>query len=117
MSINLRIFLISFSIALILIIFKLLSKNKLPIKYSLFWLFASLLIFLVGLVPDFIKSFTSIIGFQTTSNLVVGVILGIVLLITLLLTLIVSEQKQRLKLLIQELSILKSEVEQSEKKK
>ncbi len=109
MNLHLRIFLIIFSLFLALLVFKLINSRKLPIKYSLFWLFASSLIFLVGLIPDFINIFTSFIGFQTTSNLVIGIILGIVLIITLLLTLIISEQKKRITLLIQEVSLLKKE--------
>lgn len=115
MPINLRICLIFFSIILGLIILVLVSKRKLPIKYSLFWLFAAIIIFLVGLVPNFINIFTSLIGFQTTASLIVGVMLVIVLFITLLLTLIISEQKQRIKLLIQEISLLKEKVNNIEK--
>ena len=110
LSIHLRILLIVFSIFLAIIIFRLISKNKLPIKYSLFWLVAIVLIFLVGLVPKFIGFFTTFVGFQTTSNLVVGIILGIILIITLLLTIIISEQKRKSILLIQELSIAKMEL-------
>lgn len=116
MNLNLRILLIVFSIVLVLIIFKLISKNKLPIKYSLFWLTSSALIFLVGLIPNFIGYFTSLIGFETTSNLVIGIILGIILIITLLLTIIIAEQKRRIKLLIQEISIIKMELEEVKKK-
>lgn len=111
MSIHLRIFLIIFALLLTLLVFKFINSRKLPIKYSLFWLFAAILILLVGLIPDFINVFTSFIGFQTTSNLVIGIILVIVLFITLLLTLIISEQKQRIVLLMQEVSLLKYEVE------
>ena len=110
LSSHLRILLVLFAIGMTLFIFRLISKNKLPIKYSLFWLMAFILIFLVGLFPNFIGFFTSLIGFQTTSNLVVGIILGIVLLITLLLTIIISEQKKRIKLLMQEVSLIKAEI-------
>lgn len=111
MSNHLRIVLIIFSILLLLEILNLLSKEKLPIKYSLFWLFAAILIFLVGAFPNFIGYFTSLIGFETTSNLVVGIILGILLFITLLLTIIIADHKRRIKLLVQELSIVKSMLE------
>ncbi len=111
MNLNLRIFLVIFSLILMVIILALISKRKLQIKYSLFWFFSSLLILLVGVFPNFIEIFTSLIGFQTTSNLVIGIILGIVLFITLLLTLIISEQKQRIKLLVQEVSLLKEKIE------
>ena len=110
MNNNLRILLVIFALVLIIIILRLVSKNKIPIKYSLLWLTASLIIFLVGAVPDFINIFTKLIGFETTSNLVVGVILGILLCITLLLTIIISDQKRKIKLLIQEVSIIKGKI-------
>jgi len=117
MSINLRVLLVLFSVFLFIVIFRLISKNKLPIKYSLFWLISAFVIFLVGLVPNFIVFFTSLVGFQTTSNLVIGIILGIVLIITLLLTLIISEQKRKSILLIQEISILKAKMEKLKNEK
>jgi len=109
MSTNLRILLIVSGILLNIILLRLVSKNKLPIKYSLFWLFSSLIIILVGAVPNFISLFTEFIGFETTSNLVVGIILTILLIITLLLTIIISEQKKKITLLIQEVSMLKKD--------
>ena len=115
MNLNLRILLIVFALILILIIFKLISKNKLPIKYSLFWLTSSVLIFLVGLIPNFIGFFTSLIGFKTTSNLVIGIILGIILIITLLLTIIIAEQKRKIKILIQQISLIKTEIGENKK--
>lgn len=117
MSNHLKIALIIFSIGLLIEILNLLSKEKLPIKYSLFWIFASVLIFLVGAFPNFIGYFTSLIGFETTSNLVVGIILGILLTITLLLTIIIADHKRRIKLLVQEISILNSKYEKGIEKK
>lgn len=107
MSGNLRIFLIVLSILLVVIILRLVAKNKLPIKYSLFWFLASFVVFLVGVFPNFIGMFTKMIGFETTSSLIACVIIGLLLLITLLLTIIVSEQKRKLLLLVQEVSLLK----------
>lgn len=104
---NLRILLIVLSIVLVLIILKLISKNKLPIKYSLFWLTSAFVVFLVGVVPQFIGKFTALIGFETSVSLITGIILGLLLLITLLLTIIISEQKRKIILLVQEVSMLK----------
>ena len=111
MMLNLRLFLIGLSIILVLILLRLVAKNKLPVKYSLFWLIASLVVFLVGVFPNFIGLFTKLIGFETASSLVVCVIVGLLLLITLLLTIIVSEQKRKLLLLVQEVSLLKEKIE------
>lgn len=108
MSNNLRILLVIVAILLILLIMRLISKNKLPVKYSLFWLCACLVIFLVGAFPNFINIFTKLVGFQTTSNLVTGIIIGLLLIIVLLLTIIISDLKRRITLLIQEVSILKN---------
>lgn len=117
MQSNLRVVLILLSIALVIIILKLVAKNKLPIKYSLFWIASSLVVFLVGLVPSFIGRFTSMIGFETSASLITGIIVGLLLLITLLLTLIISEQKKKIILLIQEVSILKEKINDKEIRK
>ena len=108
MSSNLRIVLVTLAIVLVIIILGLVAKNKLPIKYSLFWLLSALVIFLVGLVPDFIGIFTKFIGFETTASLVTGIVIGLLMIITLLLTVIIAEQKRKITLLIQEVSILKN---------
>lgn len=117
MSNSLRILLIVVAIILMFLILKLISKNKLPVKYSLFWLCACIVIFLVGAFPNFIAIFTGLIGFQTTSNLVTGIIIGLLLIITLLLTIIISDLKRRITLLIQEVSILKKELNSKNVKK
>lgn len=111
MNSNLRIFLVVLSLILVLIILRLVAKNKLPVKYSLFWFLSSFVVFLVGVFPNFIGFFTKIIGFETSSSLIVCIIIGLLLLITLLLTIIISEQKRKLLLLVQEVSLLKEKVE------
>lgn len=107
---NLRILLVLFSLLLFWIILKLLSKNKVPVRYSLLWIMSSILIFVVGAFPNFVGIFTGLIGFQTTSNFVIGIILVLLLTITLILTVIISTQNRKIKSLIQEVSMLKSKV-------
>ena len=115
MSINLRILLMIFSVSLFILILNYMSKNRLPIRYSIFWLVAPILIFIVGAFPEFVGFFTKLIGFKTTSNLVIGIILAMLIIITLILTMIVSGHKRKIKLLIQEVSMLKSEIEKGKK--
>lgn len=110
MNSNLRFLMIILAIILFVIIIRLVAKNKLPIKYSLFWLASALIVFLVGLIPNLIGFFTKLIGFETYSSLIAGVIIGLLLLITLFLTIIVSEQKRKLLLLVQEVSLLKEQI-------
>lgn len=110
MNNNLRLFLVILSILLVIIILRLVAKNKLPVKYSLFWLLSSFVVFLVGVFPNFIGMFTKLIGFETTASLIACTIIGLLLLITLFLTIIVSEQKRKLLLLVQEVSLLKEKI-------
>ena len=60
--------------------------------------------------PDVLIWFAYQLGFQTISNLVVGVFIVILFFITISLTVIVSAQKRKITLLIQEVSILKEKI-------
>ena len=116
MSNSLKILLIVFSLVFSVIVLRLVSKDKLSIKYSLIWLTVMLVLLLVGCIPDYIGIVTKKIGFETTSNFVIGLILGILLFITLILTVLIADQKNKIKLLIQEISILKKEKKDERKK-
>ena len=108
MSNGLRILLVVFSLLLLSIIFRLISKRRLPIRYSLIWIVASIVIFVVGAFPGFATQMTKLFGFIGTSNFVIGILLVLLLGITLILTIIVSNQKNQIKRITQEFSILKS---------
>jgi len=94
-------------IIILVIVFSLLRKGKLPIKYSLPWVLASIILIIVALIPEFLKIFMNAMGFQTLSNLLIGILIFILLSICIFLTVIVSGQKESIKLLVQEVSLLK----------
>lgn len=107
MSVKLRIALLIFSLIWFFIIFYLIKKDKLPVKYSLIWFTAIFVIFLISIIPSILELVTDVFGFTTLSNLVIGIILTLLLFITLVLTTIVAIQKKQIALLIQEVSMLK----------
>lgn len=107
MTLNLRLFLFIFSFISFIIIFMLLKKEKIPVKYSLVWFLSSLILFILALFPYSLTEITKLIGFQTTANLVIGIILTLLLFITMVLTIIISKQNKKITLLIQEVSLLK----------
>ena len=111
MSFVLRIFLFIFSIVLLIVTTIVLKKGRIPIKYSLLWYFSFIIIFLVSAFPFTVEWIASILGFQTISNLVIGIIIALLLFLTMSLTIITSGQKKKITLLIQEVSILKSKIE------
>jgi len=108
---NLKIVLVICSVILMLIIIRLLRKNRISIKYSMFWFFLSIVIFIVGLFPDFVHLFTNLFGFETTSNLIIGIILVSLMLITLVQTLIITQNRKLIVKLIQEISLMKGDIE------
>lgn len=107
MSLKLKLAAILFSLTLIVTILHLVKKNKIAIKYSLVWLIPCILLLIFALVPGFFAWTTNLLGFQTGSNMVLTILVGILLIISISLTLIVSRQKEQIRLLIQEVSLLK----------
>ena len=116
MSLILRTVLFIFSIVLLVSTTLVLRKGRIPIKYSLIWYFSSVVIFLVSVFPFTLEFVAKIIGFETISNLVVGIIISLLLFITMSLTIITSGQKKKITLLLQEVSSLKNRVIEIEKR-
>jgi len=117
MSLSLTITLIAVSLFLIILTTHILKKGRIPEKYSLLWYFFALLILLVAVFPNLFGFISTKLGFQAMSNLIIGVLIAILLLLTMALTVMIAGQKKKTTLLIQELSILKQEVELNERKK
>lgn len=114
MSYNLIISLLVFSIIWIAIILVILKHDKIPIKYSLVWLISAFILILVAVAPRFLEIVASLLGFETVSNMVAGIMFILLLYITMVLTIIVSKQKKKTTLMIQEISMLKQRVNQLE---
>ena len=110
MQITLRIALIVYSIILLIIVTHLLKKEKLAEKYTILWYAFILIIFLVGLVPQFVEIISKIFGFEVLSNFVIGILIALLTIMCLGLNVMIANQKKKTTLLIQELSLLKKEV-------
>lgn len=110
MPLNLRILVLIVALILAFTVFYILKKNLIPVKYSLLWWFGIVILILLGGFPNLIVKFANLVGFQTISNLVAGVMIIILFFITMSLTVIVSTQKRKITLLVQEISLLKSKI-------
>ena len=108
MSLSLTIASILFSLFIIIFIIILLRKRKVNIKYSIIWIMLFTILLIATLVPGFLLWFTRLLGFQTASNMVFSLILAVLVIINIALTMIVSNQDRKIRLLIQEISILKN---------
>lgn len=108
MSFNLSLALIVVSVVLFLVIVHLLKCSKIPLKYSLVWMVVSLILFCSAFLPNWLIEITKIFGFQTTSNLIIGLLFVLLFGLCIVLTIVVSSLKSQITLLMQEISILKS---------
>ena len=107
MGFNLKLSSIVFLLIVIFLVLFLVRKNKITIKYSLVWLFPCFILLIFILVPGFLTWTNDILGFQTASNMILSLLIAFLLMITIALTVIVSKQKEQIRLLIQEVSLLK----------
>ena len=108
---NLRLVVIVFILFLFLLIVYLLRKRKLLTKFAIVWFLAIMVMLLTVLLPDVMKYIANLIGFELLSNMLLCIFIAILLFITLALTIMVSSNKRRITLLIEEVSILKKELE------
>ncbi len=102
--------------ALLLIVVLLLRKGKLPVKYSLVWIFSAFLMIIAVCIPSVLDFFTKLLGFELASNFILSLFLGIVIFISIFLTVIVSRQSTKIKMLIQEISLLKEKIDRINEK-
>lgn len=100
-------FAILFSFFIIIFIIRLIAKEKVNVKYAIIWLIMFTLLIVFTLIPGFLVFLTKLLGFQTASNMVLSIIIAVLVMINISNTVINSEQDKKIRLLIQEVSILK----------
>lgn len=117
MSKSLAITLLFISLLLFILITVILKKGRIPEKYALLWYAVSSIILFLSIVPNFFSFISKNLGFNVMSNFIIGVFIGLLLLLVMALTIIVSGQKKKITLLIQEISLMKEEMKSLNKKK
>ncbi len=114
MPLPLRAFLIIISIAFFIHVCFMVRREKLLLKYSVMWLILSILGILVALFPSSIIGLSSLFDFQSPANLVFVAVIAIMLVVCLTYSRALTHQSIMIKDLVQELSILKSELAKRE---
>ena len=99
-----------FVVIFAIIILNYIRKNKLNLKYALVWLALLLIMFIALLVPHLLEFLAKILGFELVSNMIFLCAIIVLLCITFSLTIIISRQANSIRLLTQEISILKSHI-------
>lgn len=115
MSLELKVIALMFLFFIILLIFNLIRKERVSIKYSIIWLTSLIVIFFFIVIPGFLSFATELLGFQTSSNMIISLLLAVLIIISIILTVIVSKQKEQIRLLIQEISLIKEKLDNEKK--
>lgn len=107
MTYSLKIISLLFILSILTIITIFVRKKKILVKYSIIWYLTCLFLLILVLFPNLLNLITNLLGIQIASNMIFALIIGFLFVITISLSIIVSEQKEQIKLLIQEVSLLK----------
>ena len=112
---SLRVVLIFALIIYFVIILMLLKNKTLELKYTLLWMFSGFILALLVVWPEILEGFVRLIGIQSNMNGLFIMAFAFVIIIMMSLTSIVSKQANKIKLLIQELSIMEKRIRDLEK--
>lgn len=109
---------IALGLALIIyffVIYFLLKKKNLKLKYSLTWIFAGLCMICLLVFPDFLIYIGNWLGIVDATNLLFAIIIFLILIIQISLTSIVSRMGERNKTLVQYIGILEKRLRDLER--
>lgn len=93
----------------VVIITHFVKKNRITVKYAIIWYIALLVLILFSIFPELLGWLTNLVGMQLSSNFLFVLLIAFLFFICISLTIIVSEQKEQIRKLIQEVSIIKKD--------
>ena len=111
-----KIFLIVLLIFQVILIVETVKRKKFSMKYASFWILIILLMAIVVIFPSIIFKISELFGFEKSSNMIFLLGFFFLFYIIFILTTNISIQNEKIKLLIQEISILKERVDKDGKK-
>ncbi|MGC6768412.1 DUF2304 domain-containing protein [Enterococcus sp. LJL128] len=85
------------------------NRNKLSLKRAASLLVLGVALLLFGIVPRLAESLSSFFGFETTSNFLYFCAILFLLISAIFQSILLSNQEEKIKNLVQEMSILKSQ--------
>ena len=107
---TLRVTLLLAILAYFVLILWYLKCKALELKYTLLWLLAGIIMFIMVMFPELLFILTRAFGFESNMNALYVICLGFIMMLLMMLTSIVSRQANKIKILIQEIAIMKKEI-------
>lgn len=108
---------ITLSIAVIcyfILILHYLKQKMLELKYTLIWLMAGAIMGIMVYMPELLFKFARLLGIESSMNGLYVICIAFIIAILMTLTSIVSRQNQKIKILIQEMSMLEKRIRELE---
>ena len=102
------------SIFFLYLVIRNINKNNILFEQEFMWIVMSLVMIVISVFDSIPGYFAKLLGFELTSNFLLSLTIFFLLVIGFLQTMTLSKQKEQIKHLVQELSILKSQVETKE---
>lgn len=99
------------AIAFFIFVIRSINQNKLTLKRSTSLLVLSLGLVIFSIFPQFPEALSDFFGFETTANFLYFCAIVYLLAFSILQSILVSVQEEKIKNLIQEVSIIKSKKE------
>ena len=98
-----------------LIVFRLLKRKNLNLKYTLLWLFSGIVMLVLALFPQILSWVSELVGIYTPTNALFAFTFFCVIIILMSLTAIVSKLNEKSKRLIQSLALMDKRIRELEK--
>lgn len=114
MSLTLRIVTIVICLAFLFFVVRLVTKNRLQLKYSLMWMGLAILLLICAIFPQIVTFFSNLFGFEQPSNFIFMMGLFCLMAIALSLSIIVSWQSRYIRSLVQTVALLQAQVDDKE---
>ncbi len=116
MTARLQFFLLSALGVYFILIFYLLTKKRINLKYTLLWLAFGVVMLVFAAFPQLLRICTEFVGVETPMNGLFAMLIFAVLVILMSLTAIVSKLNEKSKRIIQALALLEKRVRELEGK-
>lgn len=100
------------SLSMFLFVFNLVRKRKLKTEYSLIWLIVSIVFIVFSLWKDGIDWLAGVMGIAYAPSVLFLLLLFGIIMLLIEFSLIISKQAEKIKILAQEIGLIKHELEQ-----
>ena len=112
---TLRLVLIAAVIVYFITILIFLKNKTLELRYTLLWMFAGMILAVLGIWPELLSGLVRLVGIQSNMNGLFIMAIAFIVMIMMSLTSIVSKQTNKIRHLVQEIAILEKRVRELEK--